>query len=398
MKRRFFYLSIAIIVVALSGCTKNEEQLKPQDDAVNLKSASLTGKFIVVLSNDVVLASFDVNTRNAGVKAKASGLLKKHGIPEQTGEVYESALQGFTVTMTADQAKKLKEDAAVKYVEADQVVTLSPIQSVTISSNDANVKSGAKNTQLTPWGIIRVGGGETYTGHNSAWIIDTGIDLNHPDLNVDKKRGISFVPGVKSPNDYVGHGTWVAGIIAAINNTEGVVGVAAGATVVPVKVFEGGIQNLNTTVIAGVNYVAANASPGDVANISIGGGISQALDDAVYNASQLGIRFTIAAGNSAADASNYSPARVNGINIYTISAMGELDTWASFSNWGNPPVDYCAPGVVVLSTYMDKLYASGSGTSASAPHVAGLLLLGPIQSDGTVINDADGVPDPIAHH
>jgi subtilisin family serine protease len=110
------------------------------------------------------------------------------------------------------------------------------------------------------------------------------------------------------------------------------------------------------------------------------------------------VKFALAAGNETDNANNHSPARVNGPNIYTISAMGTGDLWASFSNYGNPPVDYCAPGVSILSTYKGGGYATLSGTSMATPHFVGLLLLGNIVTNGKVLNDPDGVADPIAHH
>ena len=110
------------------------------------------------------------------------------------------------------------------------------------------------------------------------------------------------------------------------------------------------------------------------------------------------MRFIIAAGNKAQHAQNYSPGRVNGPDIYTVSAMDSTDTWASFSNFGNPPIDYCGPGVSILSTHKDGGYITGGGTSAAAPHVAGILLLGNISTDGTVIGDPDSYPDDIAVH
>jgi len=115
---------------------------------------------------------------------------------------------------------------------------------------------------------------------------------------------------------------------------------------------------------------------GDVANMSLGRPTSDALDQAILNASQKGIIFALAAGNESDDANNHSPARVNGTNIYTISAMDDTDTWASFSNYGNPPIDYCAPGVDIKSTWKDGEYNTISGTSMASPHPAGVLLLG----------------------
>ncbi|WP_255345339.1 S8 family serine peptidase [Pontibacter sp. BAB1700] len=130
--------------------------------------------------------------------------------------------------------------------------------------------------------------------------------------------------------------------------------------------------------------------------MSLGGPVSQALDDAVVAAASKGIKFALAAGNESTHASNSSPARANHANIYTVSAMNSSDSWASFSNYGNPPVDVCAPGVSINSTWMNGGYNTISGTSMASPHVAGLLLHGPLKTSGTVKNDPDGNPDPIA--
>jgi subtilisin family serine protease len=148
-------------------------------------------------------------------------------------------------------------------------------------------------------------------------------------------------------------------------------------------------------VIAGVDYVAANGRAGDVANMSLGGGISTALDNAVINASAGGIRFVLAAGNEAQNAANSSPARANGTNVFTISAFAQGDTWASFSNFGNPPVDFGEPGVGVRSTWINSSYNTISGTSMAAPHFAGILLQGGAVSGGRVTGDPDGNPDVI---
>jgi subtilisin family serine protease len=127
--------------------------------------------------------------------------------------------------------------------------------------------------------------------------------------------------------------------------------------------------------------------------MSLGGGISQALDDAVAAAAAKGIRFALAAGNESTNATSSSPGRVSGPNIYTVSAFGTGDVFASFSNFGNPPVDFSEPGVGIRSTWLAGGYNTISGTSMATPHLAGLLLLGPIRSGGSVIGDRDGTPD-----
>lgn len=287
------------------------------------------------------------------------------------------------------QLKKLEGEPSISRIEADQVVALSPIV--------INAKPGGTTpAQSTPWGITRVNGGVSGVG-KTVWVIDTGIDLDHPDLNVDVARSVNFITRDSSPDDLNGHGSHVAGTIAALNNSIGVIGVAPGATVVAVRVLDRRGSGTTSGVIAGIDYVAANGANGDVANMSLGGGVSTTLDAAVVAAAATGVKFALAAGNESDDADNHSPARANGTNIYTVSAMTSSDTFASFSNYG-AAVDYCEPGVSIYSTYKDGGYATLSGTSMATPHLAGLLALGTVRSGGTVKSDPDGNADTIGVH
>ncbi|WP_299822260.1 S8 family serine peptidase [uncultured Pontibacter sp.] len=246
-----------------------------------------------------------------------------------------------------------------------------------------------------PWNIERVGYGDG-TG-KTVWVIDSGIDTDHPDLNIDFDRSSSFIYGVASIEDGFGHGTSVAGIIAAKNNGSGMVGVASNASVVALRVFDNNGAGSISRAIAAVNYISTNAKAGDVVNISLGSGISSTLDNAVKAAASKGILFAIAAGNSAVDCSGTSPARVDANGVYTVSAIDTYNRlWAS-SNYG-ASVDFAAPGANVTVTSVGGGIASGgNGTSFAAPHVAGILLLrGTVYSQGTVTGDKDATPDPIA--
>ena len=303
---------------------------------------------------------------------------------------YGHALNGFAAKLTVAQADALRLDPRVKNIEQDY----------TIKKGKPGGGGGGGGTapQSTPYGTTRVGGGLSASS-NTAWVIDSGIDLDHADLNVDTARSISFLtgpPSNQSPDDQNGHGTHVAGTIGAYDNTIGSVGVAPGNLVVAVRVLDKRGSGSNSGVIAGVDYVAANGSSGDVANMSLGGGVSTALDNAVISAASTGVKFVLAAGNESDDANNHSPARANGPNIYTISAMDLNDNWASFSNYGSS-VDYCAPGVAVFSTWKGGGYNTISGTSMAAPHAAGVLLFGNPSTDGTVNGDPDGNADAIIH-
>lgn len=389
MKKRNLLLACSVACLIIAGCSQNDEISTAEDQAASLKSASVAGKYIVVLKEDAAIAKSDLKSRNEKVSNKAFGLLKKYAIAGNVEEVYETALQGFTVRMAPGQAKKLGEDVNVKYVEADQVIALSPIE-VTGKPAPQPV------AQSTPWGITRVKGGVDGTG-KVVWIIDSGIDLDHPDLDVDVRRSRTFLGGTSTPDDQNGHGTHVAGTIAARNNSVGVIGVAAGAKVVAVRVLDRRGSGSISGVVAGVNYVASAGLAGDVANMSLGGGVSATLDNAVVTASA-NVKFALAAGNESENGNLHSPGRANGPNIFTVSAMDNANKFAYFSNFGNPPIDYCAPGVSIYSTYKDGGYATLSGTSMATPHIAGILLLGNITKDGNVLNDPDGNPDPIAVH
>lgn len=300
--------------------------------------------------------------------ASAAALTNRHGLAPE--HMYGNALNGFAGAFSARQLEALLDDPQVEFLEEDQVVTI-----------------GAQT--VTP-GIVRVGGTLTNAYATGATvdadiaIIDTGISLTHPDLNVF--RNVSFVSGVKNGNDDQGHGTHCAGIAAARNNTAGVVGVAPGARLWAVKVLNRNGTGTMSGVIKGVDYVKTHAGAIEAANMSLGGGNSDALNLAIKNATDAGVVFAVAAGNAAANAATTSPA--NSPNVLCVSAIvdtngtaggggpattyGADDTFATFSNFGTV-VDIAAPGVDILSTYKGGAYALMSGTSMASPHVAGAI-------------------------
>ncbi|WP_045689600.1 S8 family serine peptidase [Hymenobacter sp. AT01-02] len=398
--RLAWLLSASAIAASATFTACSEDAVQPAESTVAQNSSEaksegdvIAGQYIVVLKDGAVglSGSESYSEKVRKVKEVGQGILKARGANAQAlGYAYGHALKGFSAALSAAEANQLRADERVAYVEQDRVISLGK-------------PAGGGTTQpaqTTPYGITRVGTADG-TG-KTAWVIDTGIDLDHPDLNVDVTRSKSFLTSganYASPDDGNGHGTHVAGTIGAKNNTIGVVGVAANATVVAVRVLDSRGSGSNSGVIAGVDYVGANGKAGDVANMSLGGGVSQALDDAVLRASAGGVLFALAAGNETDNANNHSPARVNGANIYTISAMNSTDTWASFSNYGNPPVDYCMPGVSIQSTWLNGGYNTISGTSMATPHMAGVLLIKgkSFTTSGTVKSDPDGNADPIAH-
>jgi hypothetical protein len=400
IRNPYFWGRTLLLASAAFLYSCSEEPSANTADEITLGEATaqvIPGQYIVVFNqgktgNASSRTGGDAVSARQYVRTMARQVMVENGLADEAvSEVFAMSINGFAAKLSAADLSKVMNDERVAYVEQDRVFQFAP------PSGKGPGGGGGSTGQTTPWGITRVGGFVNYTGSNVAWVIDTGIDLTHPDLNVDATKGFTaFTSGRDANlNDGNGHGTHVAGTIAAINNDIGVVGVAAGAPVVPIKVLDSRGSGSYSGVIAGVDHVAANAKNGDVANMSLGGPASQALDDAVLAASSKGIKFILAAGNDGKFAGNYSPARVNGNNIYTISAMNSSDSFASWSNWGNPPVDYCAPGVSINSTWKDGGYNTISGTSMAAPHAAGVLLLGNPKTSGFVKNDPDGNPDPI---
>ncbi|MEN2282289.1 S8 family peptidase [Algoriphagus sp. SE2] len=399
-RRPVMLAGLAIGALAFS-CQPQEEAPISSDtvEFIGFKSGDLIpGKYIVTLQPTGLNFRKDMSydAVQASMRKTGSELLAKYRINEDNlGYVYGSTIEGFSVTLTDEQAELLEKDPSIKAIEPDRVIALAPPPG---KGPGGGGGGGGTPSQSTPYGITRVGGGDTYTGSKKAYIIDSGIDSSHPDLNVNVNAGFNAFTSGKDSNlgsDGNGHGTHVAGTVAAINNSIGVVGVAAGATVVPVKVLNSRGSGSYSGVIAGVNFVAANASNGDVANMSLGGPVSTALDAAVEALGASGIKVALAAGNESDDANNHSPARANGPNIYTVSAINSNDVYASFSNYGNPPIDFAAPGVGVLSTVPGG-YASYSGTSMASPHVCGLLIWGTPRNGGAVIGDPDGNVDQVA--
>ncbi len=335
---------------------------------------------------DSYICVFKKNAVSRGqVEAEAHRSVNAQG--GRVGHVYRVALQGFSAQMAPQALARMRaNNPRIAYCEQDQVMAIPPFQ---LAAKPGG--GGTQPAQTKPWGIIRVKGGAAGT-FGTAWIIDTGIDYTHPDLNVDTTRSRSFLGGVTTPVDQNGHGTHVSGTIAALDNGIGVIGVSPGAQVVAVRVLDRRGSGSNAGVIAGVDYVAANGQPGDVANMSLGGGASQALDDAVVAAAAGGVSFALAAGNETDDANNHSPARANGPNVYTVSAFSNGDNWASFSNYGNPPIDYAEPGVSINSTWLGGGYNTISGTSMATPHLAGILLARAVPASGGVVNGDPAAP------
>lgn len=337
---------------------------------------------------------------SAGAEARQSVA----AVGGRVDRVYSSALRGFSATMSETALNKmLQMDGFIDYCEQDRYATIPEPSdgSAQAARGKPGGGGGGATTETTPWGVSRVGSGSGVG--KTAWVIDSGIDLTHPDLRVEAEtsnggRSKSFLIRDPSADDANGHGTHVAGTIAAIGgNGRGVVGVAEGATVVALRVLDRRGSGPNSGVIDAINYAVSNGRPGDVINLSLITSYMQSMNDAVAGADAAGFFVAIAAGNSAVDASDYSPASAEGPNVYTVSAIEQGDKWAFYSNFG-APVDYAEPGSSIYSTDKDGGYSTKSGTSMAAPHMAGILLLngGVPNSGGAVSGEPDdGRPDPI---
>jgi subtilisin family serine protease len=305
----------------------------------------------------------------------------------RVGFVYEHALQGFSMTASPAAAAALARNPQVAYVEQDRVVTIA----------DQATPTGIQRAFAADNPSLDIDKSDDFRVDVDVAVIDTGIDRQHPDLlvvgGINCAQGSLFRATCSGDGDddhY--HGTHVAGTIGALDNGQGVVGMAPGARLWAVKVLNSKGSGYTSWIVAGIDWVTARASTIEVANMSLGGaGFSKAEYDAINRARSAGVAFAVAAGNNDADANNYSPGGFD--NVLSVSALADFngqpgggaaatcradvdDTLADFSNWG-AEVDIAAPGVCILSTYPLEQGGSGiiSGTSMASPHVAGALAL-----------------------
>lgn len=315
--------------------------------------------------------------------AHVADVPRGHGF--QAEHSWDVAVKGFAARLTRQQIRRLQADHRVVVVEPDVIVTTAEHGPRRVGS----LGYAATATETTPTGVNRVDAELNPRANCSAVgvaIIDTGIDLTHPDLYV--AGDVTFVKGTRNGSDDNGHGTHVAGIVGAkTGDARGVRGVAPNARLYAVKVLNKSGSGSLSQVLSGVNWVTQNAKTRGikVANMSLGfQGTSATLNTALANSVAAGVTYVVAAGNSGADASGFSPA--NSPDVIAVSAIcdsdgacggygpatgyGPDDSFASFSNFG-ATVEIAAPGVSIYSTYKKGGYATMSGTSMASPHAAG---------------------------
>lgn len=338
----------------------------------------IKNSYIVVLKpNALVLPANAANGRAAMSQAVANAAVDlSDRFALRPHQVYDTAIQGFAVEANENAIKRLLNDPRVDYVEEDGMSYINPTQ-----------------TGVT-WGIDRVdqrdlplNGSYTYdyTASNvRVYVIDSGILAGHSDFGGRVLSGYTAISDGRGTSDCNGHGTHVAGTVAGATW-----GVAKAARLVPVRVFGCTGGSANSTIIAGINWVASNHVKPAVANMSLGGPASSATDTATNNLINAGVTVVVAAGNDNANACNYSPARV--ANAITVGSTTSTDARSSFSNFGTC-VNIFAPGSSIRSAWYTSSTATNtiSGTSMASPHVAGAAALylaaNPSASPATVRN------------
>ena len=306
---------------------------------------AISGSYIVVLK-DTAAPVDSLVTRLGGLVSKK----------------YTSALHGYSATMSEGQAKRIAADPAVAYVEQNRTFHITATQS--------NPPS---------WGLDRIdqrslplNSSYTYSTTASnvhAYVIDTGINLTHTDFGGRATSGYDFVNNDTNATDCNGHGTHVAGTIGGTSY-----GVAKGVQLTAVRVLDCSGSGTYADVIAGIDWVTQHAVKPAVANMSLGGGVSTSVDNAVKNSIGSGVTYAVAAGNESTSACNSSPSRVS--EAITVGATTSTDARASYSNYGSC-LDIFAPGSSIKSDWIGGTTATNtiSGTSMATPHVAGAAAL-----------------------
>ncbi len=350
--RRLILVLLFVTVVAMSSATPSAALAQKAEEAapvVAVEGQRIEGQYIVVF-NETILEAAPLASRL--VQERGGTLLSS----------YEHALKGFAARLGPEAVEALRKNPHVAYIEPDQVMTVADTQTQTPAT----------------WGIDRIdqrtlplSNSYSYNTTGSgvhAYIIDSGIHLSHGEFGGRAVSGFDAVDG-GSADDCNGHGTHVAGTVGGATY-----GVAKDVKLYAVRVLDCRGSSPTSVVLAGVDWVTANHVKPAVANMSLGGGRSSALDEAVGNSIAAGVTYAVAAGNSSRNACFFSPARVGA--AITVGSTDASDARSSFSNWGRC-LDIFAPGSEITSAWDtgNSAVKTISGTSMASPHVAGVAAL-----------------------
>ena len=357
---RLLALGVYAAALAVAAPAALAQAVEPPATHPYAQSKPIPGRYIVVFWDSVTNPA-----------AEAANLMRASG--GQLHHTYGSALKGFAASLPDAALQGIRNNPNVNYIEQDQTVSL-------------NTDELTPHQHSATWGLDRIDQrglslnnqySFNYTGAGvNAFIIDTGIRPDHVDFKQSTApntsrvlTGFNVIADTNGTSDCNGHGTHVAGTVGGTTW-----GVAKGVSLIPVRVLNCQGSGTWSGVIAGVDFVANSTLRPAVANMSLGGGASQAVDDAVAGAVSRGATMVVAAGNSNANACNYSPARAP--SAITVGATTSADARASYSNWGKC-LDLFAPGSTITSAWntSDSATNTISGTSMASPHVAGVAAL-----------------------